>query len=442
MKVKVKKTLMGGVPVSGDINYTVSDDDGSENQLICVFPDMEYQTVKGFGGAFTEAAASTLTKLSAKNREKVLRSYFSSEDGIGYTLGRVHINSCDFCIGNYACIPDGDTTIEGFNIERDKQYIIPVIKAAMSYNGNISLLASPWSPPAHMKTNGNMNRGGKLKGEYSELWAECYVRFIKAYRDEGISIRAVTVQNEPNAVQPWDSCVYTAEEERDFVKHFLGERMEKLGVRILFWDHNKERTLSRARVMLNDADAAKYVSGIGVHWYSGDHFEQLDMFNRLYPDKDIIFTEGCRTSYKYGQSDTSGTGEMYAHDIIGNFNNGCSAFLDWNLLLDEHGGPNHVGNFCYAPIMADTVNDRVIVHDSYYYIGHFSKYVMPGAKRIGSSRYTDAIETVSFKNPDGSVVTVLLNRTEQAKPAVISVSGKLIKTELEPHSIATYVFEL
>ena len=438
MQVKVFKTIKGKEPLQESPLIQVNDDKGIEKPVINIVPQVEYQEIEGFGGAFTEAAAKTLDKLGKENREKILKLYFSEDEGIGYNFGRVHMNSCDFSESNYSCVDENDETLNSFNIDRDKQSFIPMIKDAMKY-GDIRLFMSPWSPPAYMKTNGEMNHGGKLKDEYRELWSDFYVKFIEAYKKEGISIWGITVQNEPKAVQKWDSCVYTAEEERDFVKEYLGEKMDKLGVKIMFWDHNKERIMDRALVMMSDKEAAKYIYGLAFHWYSGDHFEQLEMFNRLYPDKKLIFSEGCY-EYSLGITDTIKIGERYAHDMIGNFNNFCTIFCDWNLLLDEKGGPNHVGNFCDAPIMADTKNDKVYIRDSYYYIGHFSKFVKKGAKRIGCSKWTDNLETVSFKNPDGTIVSIVLNRTEKNIPFTFRLLGKTIETISEAHSIGTYIF--
>lgn len=438
MNIKVIKTISGKGAMMETNDYALSENKGREGQLISVFPEIEYQEVKGFGGAFTEAASTTLDKLSKENREKVLKLYFDKETGIGYNFGRVHMNSCDFSLGNYTCVEDGDRTLETFNIKRDEESVIPMIKEAMEY-GDIEMIVSPWSPPAYMKTNGQMNRGGKLKEEYFELWAEYYVKFIEKYREKGINITTITVQNEPKATQSWDSCVYTAEEERDFVVNYLGKKMENIGVKILFWDHNKERVVERAKTVLANDVSKKYFSGIAMHWYSGDHFEQLEMFNKMFPDKDIVFSEGCY-EYSLGESDTVKIGEKYAHDMIGNFNNYCNIFCDWNLVLDEKGGPNHVGNFCDAPIMVDTKNDKVYIHDSYYYIGHMSKYVQKGAKRIGSSKWTSDLETVSFKNPDGSVVTVVLNMTNKEVSFAISINEQIVEVKSEARSISTYIF--
>jgi len=439
MKIRVIKTVKDHLPMQEDLVQSMIDEKGKEKNLINLVPEVEYQEIEGFGGAFTEAAAVTLNKLSKENRDKILKLYFSEDEGIGYNVGRVHMNSCDFSDGNYACVEENDETLDSFNVDRDKQAVIPMVRDAMKYGG-LQIFMSPWSPPAYMKTNGEMNHGGKLKPEYRELWAQCYAKFIEAYRKEGIDIWGVSVQNEPKATQKWDSCIYTAEEERDFVKKYLGKKMDELGVKILFWDHNKERVMDRAMVMLSDEEAAKYIYGLAFHWYSGDHFEQLEMFNRLYPEKKLAFSEGCY-EYSKGQMDTYKIGEKYAHDMIGNFNNHCNLFCDWNLVLNEKGGPNHVGNFCDAPIMADTENDRIDIHESFYYIGHFSKYVKKGAKRIGSSKWTSELETVAFKNPDGSIVSVVLNRTEDDVPFCFRLHGELIESVAESHSIATYIFE-
>lgn len=440
MKVKVIKTRKGEMPMQETNDYSFSQELEREYSLINVYPNIEYQEIKGFGGAFTEAAADTLYKLSPENREKVVKLYFDPEEGIGYNFGRVHINSCDFSLGNYTYVEEGDQTLESFDIQREEKAVIPMLKAAMKYN-EIDIFASPWSPPAYMKTTNKMNGGGKLKEEYYALWAQYYIKFIQAYKERGITMKAISVQNEPKAVQKWDSCVYTAEEERDFVKNYLGEKAKEIGVGILFWDHNKERVVDRATVMFADEKLQEYIQGIAFHWYSGDHFEELEMFHKLYPNKDMVFSEGCY-EYSLGESDTVKIGERYAHDMIGNFNNYCNVFCDWNLLLNEKGGPNHVENFCDAPIMADTLNDQIDIHASYYYIGHFSKFIKKGARRIGSSKFSAKLETVSFKNPDGSVVTVVLNCTDESIPFAFKICGNMIECTADAHSIATYIFTI
>lgn len=437
MNITVFKTVKGELPMKRTDDVCCVDDLDVEANVINIIPEVKYQKIEGFGGAFTEAAAVTWNKLGDENKQKVLELYFDTENGAAYNLGRVHMNSCDFSLGNYSCVNEGDETLESFNIERDKQAVVPMIKAAMEYN-DIDIMVSPWSPPPYMKTNGQMNEGGKLKKEYYELWSQFYVKFIEKYRAEGISVNRITVQNEPKAVQTWDSCVYTADEEAELVKNHLGKKMKDIGVGVLFWDHNKERIYDRSKPMMDIA--VDLTEGVAFHWYSGDHFEQLEIFHKLYPEKKLFFSEGCY-EYSLGKSDTTAIGEKYAHDMIGNFNNYCNGFYDWNLLLNKEGGPNHVGNFCDAPIMADTTNDKLIIHDSYYYINHFSRFVKRGAARIASSKFTDKLDTVSFENPDGSIVTIVLNSSDECFNIFFRINGEVVSANAEPHSIATYIFE-
>ncbi|MFE4711948.1 MULTISPECIES: glycoside hydrolase family 30 beta sandwich domain-containing protein [Paenibacillus] len=421
----------------------IPDTEEKENTLINIYDDLEYQEIEGFGGALTEASAVTLAKLSEENQKKVIDAYFDREQGIGYTLCRSHIQSCDFSLGNYTYVEEQDAELATFDISRDHTSIIPLIKRASNAVGtDFRLFSSPWSPPAFMKTNGEMNNGGKLKPEYREAWANLFVKYIQAYAEEGIDIWGVSVQNEAKAQQIWDSCIYTAEEEKDFVRDYLGPALEKAGlshVKVLIWDHNKERVYDRAKVAFEDQAASKYIWGICFHWYSGDHFEALSAVHDRFPDKKLFFSEGCQEGGVHLGSWK--TGERYGHDIIGNLNNWMSTWTDWNILLDEQGGPNHVGNFCDAPIIGDTVQDELIFESSYYYIGHFSKYIRPGAKRIGSSKYTDHLETTAFRNPDGTIAVVVMNRTDNELPFTLRCREQLAETSIPGHAIQTLLFK-
>ena len=182
MKIRMFLTQKGFAPMQERFDFFESENLGRESCLINIYPNVEYQTIQGFGGAFTEASAVTLDKLSKENREKIFKLYFDKKEGIGYNLGRVHINSCDFCLGNYTCVDEGDESLDSFQIRRDKAHVIPMIQSALSYN-KIELMASPWSPPAYMKTTGEMNRGGKLKTEYYELWSQYFIKFIDDFKE-------------------------------------------------------------------------------------------------------------------------------------------------------------------------------------------------------------------------------------------------------------------
>lgn len=419
------------------------DSEEREMQLINIYEDIEYQEIEGFGGALTEASAVTIAKMSPEKQKEILEAYFHPEHGIGYTLCRSHIQSCDFSLGNYAYVEDGDAELKTFNIDRDREAILPLIRNAAALTGeSFRLFSSPWSPPAWMKTNGQMNGGGSLKPEYRQAWADMFVKYIQAYEKAGIPVWAVSVQNEAKAVQRWDSCIYTAEEEKDFVRDHLGPALEKVGlghVKIMVWDHNKERVYERAKAAFEDAEASKYIWGICFHWYAGDHFEALSAVHDRFPDKKLFFSEGCQEGGVHLGSWK--TGERYGHDIIGNLNNWTTAWTDWNIVLDEQGGPNHVGNFCDAPIIADTKAGEVIYESSFYYIGHFSKYIRPGAKRIASSKYTDQLETTAFRNPDGTIAVVVMNRTDDELPFALRCRGQLADTSIPAHAIQTLLFK-
>ena len=418
----------------------------AENDLVCVEDDFEYQTIRGFGGALTESAAVTWAKLPAALRRKVVELCFDPKKGLGYTLARVHMNSCDFSLGNWSCDDTpGDFALRDFSVAHYREAILPLVAAARKAAGRpLWILGSPWSPPAWMKSNGKMNEGGTLRPECRDAWALFFAKFAKALAREGFPLSAFTVQNEEKARQTWDSCVWTPGETRDFVRDHLGPALAKAGlakrIGLYFWDHNKERTLERARVLLGDPRAAAFVAGIAVHWYSGDHFEQLRMFKERWPEKDVLFSECCCSIHEGTDADPWRQGEMYAHDIVGNLEGGMTRWLDWNVLLDAQGGPNHVGNFCDAPLRTDAACRRLLVRPSWHYIAHFSRFLRPGAVRVGCSRWTSAVEAVAARNADGTFAAVLLNRTDRALRPQLRFRGLLAPVELPAHSIATVVW--
>lgn len=409
-------------------------------------PGKTFQTIEGFGGAITDAAAETFYKLPEAKQKEILTAYFDQDEGIAYNLFRTHINSCDFSSESYAYSEvDGDTGLEHFTIEHDLKHRIPLIKRAQSLVGKeFRLLASPWSPPAWMKTNNNMLQGGQLKKEFYQTWADYYVRFVEEYSKEDIPIWGLTVQNEPMAVQTWESCVYSAEEERDFVKNYLGPTLKNAGlhdVKLIIWDHNRGIMYQRAAMVYNDPEASKYVWGTGFHWYTGDHFENVRMVHEAFPDKKSLFTEGCVYPFDYSTLLEWHWGERYGESIIHDLNNGASGWIDWNILLDETGGPNHVGNYCLAPVIGNTKTGEVVYMNSFYYLGHFSKFIHPGAHRITCSSNDDYLLAIAMLNPDGTVVVVAMNATEKEKKYKIWVEGKGINSTIPAHAMVTVVFK-
>ena len=418
----------------------------------CVFvdPTKTFQTFVGIGGAITDASAETFAKLPKAKQSEILAKYYDQTLGIGYTLARTTIHSCDFSSGSYTYVNEKDASLKSFSVAHDREFRIPLIKQAIAAaGGKLTMYVSPWSPPAWMKDNNNMLKGGKLLPAFYQSWADYYVKFINAYQSEGIPVWGLTVQNEPMATQKWESCLYTGEEERDFIKNFLGPTLGKAGMadkKLIAWDHNRDLMYQRASTVLDDAEAAKYVWGIGYHWYEswtggGNIYENVKRVAETYPDKNLIFTEGCAESFDFAKINDWKWGEKYGLSMINDFNNGTAAWTDWNILLDEKGGPNHVGNFCFAPIHADTKTGEIFYLSSYYYIGHFSKFIRPGAKRIISSGSRGQLLTTAFKNTDGKVVVVVMNQSDALIPYRLWIAGQTAEVTSLPHSIQTLVVE-
>lgn len=406
-------------------------------------PERTFQKVLGFGGAFTESAAYTFSRMEPEKRKEIIKKYFDPAEGIGYSIGRVHIHSCDFALGNYTYVEDNDAELKTFDISHEDKWTIPMIKEAeAARKGGIKLLASPWSPPAWMKTNNEMNRGGQLLPQYREAWAQYYAKYIKAMRGKGLDLWAITVQNEPAAVQKWDSCIYSAEEEGAFVSGYLGPALEKAGlsdVKIYIWDHNRDMIVERAKGTLSVPGASRYVYGIANHWYVSEEFENLSEVHELYPDKHILFSEGCQEGGLHLGSWL--TGERYGRNMIGDFNNWQEGWLDWNLILDETGGPNHVGNLCDAPVVADTKTQEIHYNSSYYYIGQFSKFVGAGAARIGIDAGATALQRAAFLNEDGTIALIVMNETDGKIGFNAELDGQYAPYVLPAHSIATLLLK-
>jgi glucosylceramidase len=423
-------------------------DPAAENLVINLYPAVTYQEILGFGGAFTETSAYQFSRMSPETQDAIVKAYFDPREGLGYNFCRTHIHSCDFSCGRYTYVEDEDRDLKTFSIARDRKYVIPFIKAAQRTAGEaLWLFASPWTPPAWMKSNGDMCHGGRLLDEYYEPWARYIVRYFQEYQKEGIPFFGLTVQNEAIAWQTWESCVYSAREEAVFVHDYLKPALKAadLGdIKVMIWDHNKERVYERARDSFAVPGAKDDIWGIAFHWYSGDHFNALSMTHEAFPDKPLLLTE-FSVGAAYGETapgpHTSWKGvERYANELIEDFNNYMAAETIWNLLVDETGGPYHDrAGGSRAQIVVDPEKDEMILEPTYYAVGHFSRFVKRGARRIGTSSFTDSIAVTAFKNPDGGIAVIALNRDGETKKPRLRMEGVTAPLELPGHSLTTCV---
>lgn len=415
----------------------------------CIFvdPDFKYQKLIGIGGAITDASAETLYKMPKAKQKEILEAYYG-KNGLGYTVVRTNMNSCDFSSASYDYVKEGDVSLKSFSVARDEKYKIPMIKEAQKLIGNqFTFYFSPWSPPAWMKSNNSMLKGGRLKDEYYQPWAEYYIKFIKEYEKRGMPVWGLSIQNEPMATQTWESCIYTAEEEGDFLRKNLGPTLWKNGYKdkqVIIWDHNRDLIYQRATTTLQDPETAKYANGIGYHWYETWNnktqlFDNLEETQKAFPNMFLAFTEGCKEQFKMDQIYDVSLGELYGRNMLNDFNKGTALWTDWNVLLDETGGPNHVGNFCFAPIIADTRTGEVHYTYEYYYIGHVSKYIKPGSQRIGNSSNRAALISTAFMNENGELVTVIMNESDQDIETYLWIEGQAAKLSAPAHSIQTVV---
>ncbi|MBN1407426.1 MAG: hypothetical protein JW956_06545, partial [Calditrichaceae bacterium] len=364
---------------SGDL-YTqkgavkLSQNQQAETNVIVIKPELRYQQIVGIGGAFTEASAYNLNQLTKDKRDEILDAYFSPK-GAAYSLTRTHINSCDFSLSSYsyADVP-GDTSLEHFSIQPDMDDLIPFIKDAMQVKGaSFKIIASPWTAPKWMKDN-NAWFGGSLKKECYPVWADFFVKYINAYAGAGIPIWGITVENEPlGNGNSWESMHFTPEEMAQFVGNDLGPAFKKSGIdtKIMIYDQNRDHLKEWAEIILNDSVAVPYIWGTAVHWYSSTYDwypEILNAVHEKFPEKHLIHTESCIDSEVpvweddswYWKKEATDWGYdwapeeekylhpkyvpvyRYARDIIGGINSWLTGWVDWNLVLNEQGGPNHV----------------------------------------------------------------------------------------------------
>ncbi|XP_042883603.1 lysosomal acid glucosylceramidase-like [Penaeus japonicus] len=413
----------------------MEDAPAADSVVVRMNHNQEFQTMMGFGGAFTDSTGLNIVKLSEGAQDKVLRAYFSPE-GIEYTVGRIPIAGSDFSVRPYSYDDvEGDVALEHFALaEEDNLYKLPLILKAQELTRQpLQLFGSPWSPPAWMKTNGKFNESGELLKEMWQPWSDYFVKFVEAYEAAGAPIWGLTTQNEPlsgfDDNWGWNTCGWTAEDMRDWIKANLGPTLQAAGLRrlvLMVDDFNRDTLPWYPKPMLEDPESAQYIDGTAVHWYSDQWVgpSVMDETHMLFPDKFLMYTEACEGNWRQ------------------NINHFSTGWVDWNMALDMTGGPNWAGNLVDSPIIINADADEFYKQPSFYAMGHFSKFVFPGAKRVFSSTVSeDDVEVVAFHETSGRNVIVLHNRGEEAKNlSVTDESGSYLNFPIPAKALQTVIF--
>ncbi|GMF38935.1 unnamed protein product [Phytophthora fragariaefolia] len=434
-----------------------------------------YQSIIGFGGAFTDASAINLYLLDSGLQDILVDAYFG-DDGLQYSLGRIPIGSTDFSLTIYSYNDvEGDLNMENFSIDMDKTKKIPFIQRAMSKSSrSLKLFASSWAPPAWMTTENttiNCAVKGYPGGEYWKALALYYSKFVSAYENEGIPIWAMTTQNEPTeqfSFKYWQSLRFNVTTERDFIKRDLGPIMKENHpeLKIIMMDDQKDLLLDWDAT-LADEESAQYVSGAGVHWYkdldflvdTAGNFDDLETFHESYPNLFILATEACEGYLIDGIVTGAGPtlqnptfawqrAQIYARDIIGDLAHYASGWTDWNLVLNTTGGPTWIDNLIDSPILIDEEGGAEFYKQPMFYaMAHVAKFLPPDSVRVGLTTSSSAssslsfVDSVAFMTPENQVVFILSNRDSSAHAITLSLSSQQLSTNitLEALSIKTIV---
>ena len=466
LEVEIYETSESGNKLTRITEFSKVD----SSAVIKLLPEQKFQTITGFGGSFTESSAYLLNKLSKKNRDTILQAYFA-DDGARYSLTRTHIASCDFSLNNYTYAPVvDDMEMESFNIEEDRDDLIPMIKEAQAISTDgFKIISSPWTSPPWMKDNKEYV-GGKLLPKYYDAFALYFSKYLDAYKAEGIDIWGLTPVNEPHGNgNNWESLHFSPEEETDFVQNHLGPKLEADGygdVNILGYDQNRVGLREWVDAMFKDEESSKYFAGTAIHWYEStyDYFpEELQYAHEKAPDKYLIETEGCIDSevpawqddawywkkeatdwgYDWREDDKKylhpkyAPVNRYARDIIGCLNNWVDGWIDWNMVLDRQGGPNWFENWCVAPVIVDPDADAVYFTPLYYTMAHFSKYIRPGAEVIGVENADEDLMVTAAKNPDGTIAVVLFNEGKTPKDFRLTLGEETVNVKINQQAIQT-----
>jgi len=427
--------------------------------LITLHEGQHEQTLTGFGGALTDAASLNILSLSSGAQQNLLESYFGPGSS-NYNMIRVPMAGCDFSTRAYTYLDTRDDyNLTTFALaDEDVNYKIPLLERikAISEEKDLRIFASPWTAPSWMKTNQKPTGLGKLKGlageKYSKTWASYFVKFIQAYEAAGVKIWGITTQNEPSMGTyircKWQELGWTSDKHRDFIKTDLGPALRDNGlddVKVIALDDSRPFLRSWADKLFGDPETNDFVDGLGLHWYWNTFLWPASIqraVHNKYPDKFLLPTEACNINNNKVLLGDWESGVKYSTDIMENLNNWAVGWVDWNLCLDEQGGPNWVGNYVDSPIIVNTTSDEFYKQPMYYHLQHFSRFLQNGAVRVITE--TNGVNTnlmiFTGKNPDNRLVLVAINPTEDGIQATVANGDKRFEIEVPGNSIQTYTW--
>jgi glucosylceramidase len=412
----------------------------NNNVIIGIDSTQKYQSVDGFGYTLTGGSADVIMAMNAADRGNLLKELFATDAAnIGVSYLRLSIGASDLSatVFSYDDLPAGQTdpTLAGFSLSKDTVNLIPLLKEILLINPAIKILATPWSPPVWMKDN-NSSTGGSLLPQYYATYANYFVKYIQAMKAKGITIDAVTVQNEPEHGGNNPSMTMTAAQQAAFIKNNLGPAFQTAGIttKIIAWDHNCDHPSFPIEV-LNDAGARQYIDGSAFHLYAGD-ISALSTVRAAHPDRNLYFTE----QYTAANGDFGGDLKWHLKNvIIGSMRNWSRNALEWNLATDPSYGPHTVGG-CNSCKGALTIGPSVTKNVSYYIIAHAAKFVRPGSIRIESNNIGN-LQNVAFLAPDGSKVLLVENDSNSPQTFNIKYNNKWVSTSIAAGAVATFVWK-
>ena len=402
---------------------------------ITVRKDLELGVWRGMGGAITEASAYNFSKLSSKKQQALIEAYYG-KDGLDYRWGRISIGSNDFCLEPYEYTKRSD--LSDFSIEHDRKWLLPMLQKILKHK-SLKLIASPWSPPRCLKIAHMRRLGGLLKPWYYERYAEYIRKWLDAYAVEGVKIDYLTPQNEPHAIQPWESSYYSFRAQRKLAYKYLAVALKDQKTQILLWDHNKKNLAKVADRLFNgsfvtDYGAQEPVAGLCYHWYNGIYPDQMWQVRQKYPDILMLSSEMCcGAKHPYDEGDWQYAAKLYYREIFADINSGSNAWVDWNMLLDWQGGPSHCKNYVKSPIILNEAEDDFVLTPIYQALKKLAKAYPAGSQIIRCDYDSEEVLAVARKtksgyeavvvNTSGQTQEVKINLGDQQKTVSLAVDG-------------------